>query len=111
MRAMLPPAILHGQKNGGRSHDQGLQHIVTKLGIPTPGKVLGVLQGILVLETSARRRYRSEKNTFFAPGEKWTNLIVTKKYSKNRRHPYAQFGVEIMLISLYLANIWPKKPF
>jgi len=50
----------------------------------------------------------SSKITFFAHPEEVPQLIFTKKYSKNPRHPYAQFGVEIMLISFYLAKIWPE---
>ena len=45
---------------------------------------------------------------FFSLCEKLPNLIFTKKISKNRRHPYAHFGVEIMLISSYLAKLWSK---
>ena len=95
-------------KNGNHSSSATPYSIGTKLVTATQWSRPGVLAEPLFRFMSARRRYRSEKITFFAPGEKWTNLILMKKYSKNRRHPYAQFGVEIMLISLYLAEIWPK---
>ena len=98
-------------KNGNHSNSQTFYPIVTKLDTDTQCKVLrGRMESLFQL-MSARRRCRSEKITFFAHPEEVPHLIFTKKYSKNQRHPYAQFGVEIMLISLYLAKMWPKNHF
>jgi hypothetical protein len=77
-KANSTPSQKTWQKNGKPVVAQTLQPIVTKLGTVTQWHIAGALAEPEFPKSSARRRYRSEKISFFALPAKLANLIFLK---------------------------------